>query len=423
MTPVADPPLTHVHPGRLHSIDALRAGAMLLGVYLHAALAYMYTPHGVSPVVDRSRSFFFDATVVGIHGFRMQLFYVVAGYFAAMLIHRRGLGGFIGNRCKRVLVPMVLAALLVCPLVAWTFIAGRELTGESTAEIGPWAALGQAGRSGRWVLGFGIPMHLWFLWYLMVMCMIAAAVVWLGRKLHLGASRLQAFASWSARSLSGLPVLVLLATVATVPMSEWMIDTPNSWAISPATLGYYGLFFGWGFLVYGPVASQTGGTATSHPGDLGGVGRRWVALLLLAVVSYVLLAIVGGGLTPRWVEARGGRGVAGELVYLPAAAIQAAFTWTVVLASLGLALRYLAHPGPRVTAVVRYLADASYWIYLAHLPIVYLLQVLLVPIPIGAFAKVGLIVMVTAILTLGSYAAFVRHTVIGAWLNGPRPAK
>lgn len=418
MTSAVDPPLTHVHPGRLHSIDALRAAAMLLGVYLHAALAYMHTPHGVSPVVDRSQSYFFDATVVGIHGFRMQLFYVVAGFFAAMLIQRRGLRSFVINRLKRVLVPMILAALLVCPMVAWTFIAGAELTGESTAHIGPWSALSQAGRSGRWILGFAIPMHLWFLWYLFLLCLLAAAIIWLGRKFHLGTTRLHSLVAWSARSLLALPVLILLATAATLPMSEWMIETPNSWAISPATLGYYGLFFAWGFIVYGPMNP----TSTSHPGDLTGVGRRWVLLLCLAALSYILLAIVGGGLTPRWAATLAARGASTELAYLPAAAIQAAFTWTMILASFGLALRYLTHPGPRLTPIVRYLADASYWIYLAHLPIVYLLHVLLYPVPINAFAKVALIVVVTAALTLGSYALFVRHTVIGEWLNGARPA-
>jgi surface polysaccharide O-acyltransferase-like enzyme len=402
------------HPeARLHAVDALRAGAMLLGVYLHAALAYMYTPHGVSPVIDNSKSFFFDMTVAGIHGFRMQLFYVVAGFFAAMLIRRRGLRGFLVNRVKRVLLPMVVAALVVCPLVAWTFVAGQLMTGTNSAELGPWAALADAARSGRWIIGFAIPMHLWFLWYLLAFCVLLAGAVRLARWRGIHAAWLADRVASSVRSVRGLLVLIGFATLATVPMSGWMIETPGSWVLSPATLIYYGLFFACGALLF---VSHHGGLA----GNLAGVGRRWGLLLALALVSFCMLGIVGGRLTPRWMAAIGGGGLATEVVNLPAAALQATFTWSAILCCFGLSLRYLAHPGPRLGAVVRYLSDGSYWIYLVHLPIAYLLQVLLYPVGAGAAVKVLVVVGVTSALSVGSYQLLVRHTWIGRLLNGAR---
>jgi peptidoglycan/LPS O-acetylase OafA/YrhL len=44
--------------------------------------------------------------------------------------------------------------------------------------------------------------------------------------------------------------------------------------------------------------------------------------------------------------------------------------WCATFCVIGLAIRYLAAPSARW----RYLADASYWMYLIHLPIVMLLQ-------------------------------------------------
>ena len=53
------------------------------------------------------------------------------------------------------------------------------------------------------------------------------------------------------------------------------------------------------------------------------------------------------------------------------AGLYAIASWAWTLALLGLALRYLNG----YSATRRYLSDASYWIYLVHLPLVMALQV------------------------------------------------
>ena len=50
--------------------------------------------------------------------------------------------------------------------------------------------------------------------------------------------------------------------------------------------------------------------------------------------------------------------------------MQAAFAWTMTLGLIGLFTKLFR----RERAWVRYLSDASYWIYLAHMPLVFLLQ-------------------------------------------------
>jgi glucan biosynthesis protein C len=69
---------------------------------------------------------------------------------------------------------------------------------------------------------------------------------------------------------------------------------------------------------------------------------------------------------------------------------------------------------------VRYISDSSYWIYLAHLPVVVALQVLVSPWAVPWQVKYPLIVVTALTILLPSYQWLVRTTFLGAWLNGRR---
>ena len=84
---------TPAHPERLHALDSLRAIAMLLGIVLHAMMSFIVTPVKW-PAHDTQRSFAFDAIVYMIHGFRMPLFFFLAGFFAHLLVERMGVHEF-----------------------------------------------------------------------------------------------------------------------------------------------------------------------------------------------------------------------------------------------------------------------------------------------------------------------------------------
>jgi hypothetical protein len=86
------------------------------------------------------------------------------------------------------------------------------------------------------------------------------------------------------------------------------------------------------------------------------------------------------------------------------------------LGLVGLGVRYLDAPMPRV----RYLADASYWMYVAHLPLVMALQSLLMDVAAPWALKFIAVNAATLALLLWSYARWVRPTWIGALLNGQR---
>ncbi|MCR6659330.1 MAG: acyltransferase family protein [Asticcacaulis sp.] len=93
------------HSERFHDLDAVRAGALLLGVALHTTMSFIEPQVWV--LKDASSSVGLGLLFYVIHMFRMMTFFVMAGFFAHMLVDRRGLGGFIKNRLIRVGVPLV----------------------------------------------------------------------------------------------------------------------------------------------------------------------------------------------------------------------------------------------------------------------------------------------------------------------------
>ena len=76
-------------PSRYHALDALRAAMMFLGIYLHATVAY--SPVGGWPYKPAQLTTTLDFSVGLIHVFRMPVFYVMAGFFTALLLQRYGL--------------------------------------------------------------------------------------------------------------------------------------------------------------------------------------------------------------------------------------------------------------------------------------------------------------------------------------------
>jgi len=93
--------------------------------------------------------------------------------------------------------------------------------------------------------------------------------------------------------------------------------------------------------------------------------------------------------------------------------------WSWSFALIGLALRFLSG----YSAWRRYLADASYWLYLIHLPLVMALQVVASRLSGPWWIKFPLILGIAFPLMLGSYQLMVRGTWLGAVLNGQRASK
>jgi peptidoglycan/LPS O-acetylase OafA/YrhL len=86
--------------------------------------------------------------------------------------------------------------------------------------------------------------------------------------------------------------------------------------------------------------------------------------------------------------------------------MDALMMWTLVSLSMSLCRTFLSGS----SAFIRYLADASYWIYLTHLPIVIFLQIALAELALFWGLKLLVIFVMTVGICLVSYQLFIRHT-------------
>ena len=101
---------------RRHDLDALRAIALLLGIALHVGLGYVpgwiITDDG-NPQMLHKTSTGFQMMFEIIHGFRMPLFFLVSGFFTAMLWRKRGLTALLKHRYARIFLPCMLGLIFI----------------------------------------------------------------------------------------------------------------------------------------------------------------------------------------------------------------------------------------------------------------------------------------------------------------------
>lgn len=526
---------------RRHDLDALRAAAMLLGIVLHAALSFAPIPWIVN---DSVKSDLFYVVFSAIHGFRMPLFFMLSGFFTAMLWRKRGLKSLLLHRLRRILLPLVVCCFTILPTMwvvltivtqpsesgssdeqAWSaaatgdieqlrtqleqpgfdvdainpqtgstllnsavflgqhavvellvdngadvnkpnadqatalhlaafmgrsdtaelllaagsdrnatdgngstpadnlsvdfgttaFIAGQfgiaveeETLMAGRAEIAEQLNVGEgfanddgsaAALKGLYGLFFKLPvlMHLWFLAFL---CWLVVAFM-----LYVPIANLLSFGKWPkwlVASQASLLWLVPLTAFAQSTMSLGSVgpDTSDGLLPLPHVLAYYAIFFFFGAL-YWDIDDRAGQ-----------LGRYWFVSLPVAlfVVFPVLLGLVSSDPDLlAMVEDSTARLVLTNV-------LQALFVWMMTFGCIGLCRKLL----PRENKTIRYLSDSSYWLYIAHLPLVFLGQWLVRDWQLPAVVKFALIVTVVIALLLVSYRYLVRYTFIGRLLNGPR---
>ena len=111
---------------RIHSLDAVRSFALLLGVVIHVSLPFLPVISYLGfPFADKKSSFSLNIVLFVIHIFRMAVFFIIAGFFANLLIQKRGTAEFIRNRKKRILLPLLVFIIPVTLGLLVPFIFGE----------------------------------------------------------------------------------------------------------------------------------------------------------------------------------------------------------------------------------------------------------------------------------------------------------
>lgn len=236
---------------RYHGMDALRAWAMSMGIVLHAAWIMIPAESG-APMSDASASSIAEYICTSIHTFRMQLFFVLAGLFACLLLRKRGVGDFIRNRTMRIVLPLVVFWAILCPIMMWQYNAAGIASGAIQGDQSAWQ-LTQAYFAG---LGPGSVMlvHLWFLYYLCWAYAIVFAARGLASFFDRDGMLRDLVSSWFGRMIAtpwSLLVLAVAFGAMMIPMKgSWGIEVEYaslySWRKWPGLLTYVSYFIvGW----------------------------------------------------------------------------------------------------------------------------------------------------------------------------------
>ena len=133
---------------RFHSLDFLRAFALLMGVLLHVLMLFLEPFDGSEPRLGASVIF------IWIHTWRMPLFMLLAGFFTALSLAKRDVGNYALNRLIRLGAPILLL---------WSVIPAID---EEATELFKIPELIS------WLF-YDVPFtlrldHLWFLYYLLL---------------------------------------------------------------------------------------------------------------------------------------------------------------------------------------------------------------------------------------------------------------
>lgn len=150
---------------REHFLDYIRAALMLLGIPFHVSLIYSYHHWVVNSTPESlGLSVFNDI----IHSFRMQVFFVISGYFSCMLYLRYPLKKWLNVRFTRLLIPMATGIVLITSPQFWFIL-------NYTDALNGWSdfSFNQKANFSLWYL----ISHLWFLLTLSLLTLISIPVI------------------------------------------------------------------------------------------------------------------------------------------------------------------------------------------------------------------------------------------------------
>jgi peptidoglycan/LPS O-acetylase OafA/YrhL len=365
---------------RLHALDALRAIMMLLGIVLHATEPYSLGEDAFWPKDPSARSGFFGYIFSVIHIFRMPIFFLISGFFGSMLFYERGATLMIKNRVSRVVLPFIVFLLLLHPIIisAWTYTEAAFNTKiTSTMTTLTWLP--------------EITYHLWFLYYLILITGFSFLLAMLLKRAPSVTKKITRSFEWF---MGHRPVFITLFSIIMFIMLLWIYDwwIPTTLSFTPDIKVFlaYSIFYFLGWILF----------KSKHL--LSKMMRNdWlfiiVAFIIFTVKYYLFFEL----------------SYISDVLY---SALNTVVIWFFIFGFIGLFMRYFSNHSPRM----RYISDASYWVYLIHLPVIGFIPGLIVDLPFPAFIKFLIVMVVTTLVCFTTYHYLVRGTFIGKFLNGKK---
>ena len=309
---------------RFHSLDFLRAFALLMGVLLHVLMLFLEPFDGSEPRLGASIIF------IWIHTWRMPVFMLLAGFFTALSLSKRNTGNYAVNRLIKLGVPLLLL---------WSLIPAIDEEATRLFKVPELIS---------WLL-YDVPFtlrldHLWFLYYLLIFYSIILLVK----------TTLPSFYSFifdfklslSRVLMLWLPILILLS-----PLNK---PTGGIFGEIPITFGEIHL----GSMLFMASFFMIGMQAYKSPQFLENLQRTKFWLPSLIVFSLIPIGLLAwGGVKDEPFE------FSGSLELWIVNSLSGSAALLLVLSIMGLAMQKISSSGH----ILRWLVKLSYPIYVFHL--------------------------------------------------------
>ena len=376
---------------------------MILGIVLHSAVTYspldMDTRLGIFQLKDPLNSHISNGFIVEfIHSFRIQIFFLVAGFFASMLYYEKSPRQMIKNRISRILFPFLVFETFLGPVFKFTkeySIVKLNFLQDilSLPRLEPFIG------------------HFWFLYYLIIITFLfTGLVIFLSSFLRIGKYfdiyfrkilnypflKLLVF---SVFTFSIYAVMNVLADLMPSYLSNFFM--PNSFPSepritllpNPLIILYYSSFYAFGWLLY--RSKNLLNTFKSYD---------WL-YFLSGTLLFTLFFFNNIDLNHF-------------LIFI----LKSIITWLLICGITGIFIRYFSNFSKRW----KYISDSSYWIYLTHMEFCYLIPCFIVTWNIPSTFKFLIVTITTTVICFTTYHYFVRNSFISNFLNGrkfPRKVK
>ncbi|NYD46509.1 peptidoglycan/LPS O-acetylase OafA/YrhL [Actinomadura luteofluorescens] len=398
VAPGADPGVAgRSFGGRLHYLDSIRIALSALVILHHAAQPY--GPVDWWYVEGEPKARWIEDFAVLNAPFKMSLFFLIAAYFLPAAVDRRHERPYLGPRLRKLGGPILIGFFLVIPVLMFAYY--RAFRGYGPIGFGDYYANVYLG-AGEEPAGWSGPIwpdrqfgHLWFIQHLLVYSLLYLAWRAFADRVRVrrGEEALPGVRDVPER-VGGLAVLGFAAVVAVgtallrvrYAVDEWM-PVAEIIQTEPADLAQHVPF-----VVAGVLAYRRGWLETLPAR----VGYGWLAAAAALSVGYVAFRSDLTG----FFELSGAN--AGQ------------FAWagyeTVLCVGFALGMLVLFRDHVRGTGrAQRAAADATFAIYLVHLPIVVGLQYLMRDAPFGASGRFPLVAAAAFVLSVGA-ALLLRRT-------------
>lgn len=315
------------------------------------------------------------------HTFRMPVFFLIAGFFAALMIRRRGVEHWLAGRGRRIGIPLLTSLVLVSPLMV--LASGVAAGGVGNAIPALLAEMSSPGAA--WTV------HLWFLIYLLIYCVLFAGLWLLSSRCGLGAvvgraqDRLER-EPWLA--WLGLAGLGLVAVASAVVAAKLEIAYLMGGIFVASQFVADGLMFLVGALI---ASRQTWFDAFTRP--------RW-PVWAVALTTAVTMAV--------FQDDDGNMSRAITYFLMPLVGVLFAH---LLLSAARLWL-------DRRTRLSAAMVEAAMTMYLVHVPIVLWLAVGFLAVGWPTEVEFMLITVISAAGSYGFHRLVVRHPVLAVLFNG-----